>query len=86
MARVRYRPESYDGAIVMFNTPEAMRRQGSGSARRWSRYARGGCRAYDVKAVHSEMLHEPHVRLIAEKLSEHLERIAQRADSKGSAS
>jgi len=72
-ARVRYEPEEYDGSMVMFLTPEEMRRPGSGFGERWARYASRGAKVHRIDCVHSEMLHEPHVGEIAEKIISHLE-------------
>ncbi len=82
-ARARHKPGPYDGPIVIFNTPERERREGSGHAIRWKKLAKGGCVVYEVQSVHEEMLHEPHVRFVAERLRACFDKIAAEGGRSG---
>lgn len=73
-ARLSYEPEEYDGSMVMFLTPEETRRPGSGFGLRWGGYAARGAREHRIDCMHSEMLHEPYVAEIAEKLKAYLDK------------
>lgn len=72
-ARVRYRPDLYDGRVVMFLSPEELRRPGSGFSLRWKRYATGEVSIHRVADLHSEMLSAANVSKIAEPLKRHLD-------------
>jgi len=73
-ARLSYEPEEYDGSMVMFLTPQETRRPRSGFGLRWGQYAARGAEAHRIDCRHSELLHEPHVGEIAERLKAYLDK------------
>lgn len=71
----RYSPRSYPGSIVLFSASQPLTKHSHNLQKRWKRYATGGIDVHIVPGDHHTMLREPNVRVLAEKLNEHLTRM-----------
>jgi aspartate racemase len=63
-----YRPQVYPGSMVLFRAKE--RSPGCRSDRflGWGELVQGGVASYEVPGSHVQIIEEPHVRVLAEKL------------------
>jgi thioesterase domain-containing protein len=75
-ARMKYRAQVYPGAITLFRSSEFHGRKDKDWHLRWSELASGGFKYYVVPGTHLTMLHEPEVRILADKLRECLAEIS----------
>jgi thioesterase domain-containing protein len=81
-ARMKYRAQVYPGDITLFRSSEFHGRKDKDWHLRWSELASCGFKYYVVPVTHLTMLHEPEVRVLAEKLREYLEEFRTRQSSR----
>jgi thioesterase domain-containing protein/acyl carrier protein len=74
LAQKVYRPQPYEGAVVLFRTPVV---NGADAFYGLSELARGGVEIYEVPGTHTSFFEDPSVRILAAKLSEHLQKMGQ---------
>ena len=68
-----YQPQVYSGRIILFRASEST---GDGSQKRdmgWGRLTSGEVEVHEVPGDHISMIHEPHVRVLAERLRGYLD-------------
>jgi thioesterase domain-containing protein len=66
----QYVPQSYPGKIALF---KAMESSANGSHDYgWNAFAADGVDAYQLPGDHFSLMREPHVRSLAQRLSDHL--------------
>ncbi|MBL1210547.1 thioesterase domain-containing protein [Geminocystis sp. GBBB08] len=63
-----YKIEPYQGVITLINTEMDLVKMNSDSQRGWGEIALEGLEMYDIPGDHNDMLKEPYVKLLAEKL------------------
>ncbi|NJO14389.1 MAG: amino acid adenylation domain-containing protein [Thioploca sp.] len=71
MANMNYRIPVYSGKVILFRSSEfeALENQGEGPwAKRWSEFTTGGLVRHVIPGGHREILQEPQVRILAERL------------------
>ena len=74
-----YRAKAYAGSAVLFRTTETSSEFPEDPALGWAKLIKGGLETYDVPGDGSVMLIEPHVRVLAPKLSVDVPRAAQQS-------
>jgi aspartate racemase len=74
LARRRYVPRPYGGNIVLFRALNGNGFANNGPHYGWNDLAAGGVEVHDVPGTHNSMVQEPHVRALAEKLEQCLDR------------
>jgi acyl-CoA synthetase (AMP-forming)/AMP-acid ligase II/thioesterase domain-containing protein len=79
-AKKNYRAKPYPGRIMLYRSEEFHTRKDKDWHLKWSELAAGGFDCELVSGTHMTMLHEPHVRILAKKLTAYLEH-AQSTDS-----
>jgi thioesterase domain-containing protein len=78
-AMLNYRPPVWQGPLTLLVAEESEARAGDGGgARRWAEAARA-VEVHSVPGSHFTMLREPHVRALAERLGECIERVGSPA-------
>ena len=75
-AATRYYPSVYPGKLTLFRSLDRTIQQGSDDFLGWGKFARGGVDVHHVPATHFNILQEPVVRVLAEKLQTCLARTA----------
>jgi len=68
MAVIDYRPQPYDGTIELFQASKKLVRLQHQPFAEWSRVC-NDVRVHEVEGSHLTMIHDPHVRGLADKLS-----------------
>jgi aspartate racemase len=76
-----FQPAVYAGRLTLFRAQETSVGSSSPPDRGWSRFAGGGLEIHEVPGDHISMLEEPHVRSLAERLRECLEKAQGEADA-----
>ena len=74
-----YTPKAYIGRVNLFIATEKEKLIGVNYEvirvpieEQWKEFATGGLEIHEVPGNHSSMTHEPHVKVLAEKLASHL--------------
>jgi thioesterase domain-containing protein/NAD(P)-dependent dehydrogenase (short-subunit alcohol dehydrogenase family)/acyl carrier protein len=75
-AASRYYPSVYPGKLTLFRSLDRTIQQGSDDFLGWGKFASGGVDVHHIPATHFNILQEPVVRVLAEKLQTCLERTA----------
>jgi len=78
-ALLGYTPRAYPGRVALFRAAETAQAQDPVAG--WAALAEGGVELYDIAAGHETMLHEPHVRDLADQLREAIARAQSTASS-----
>jgi thioesterase domain-containing protein len=74
-----YLPRPYAGRVTVFRTREHRREAGGDRTWGWGKLARGGVAVRWVPGTHMNLLREPHVAVLADRLSQALEQASQHA-------
>ncbi|MGZ3459032.1 MAG: alpha/beta fold hydrolase, partial [Archangium sp.] len=69
-----YTPRPHAGPLTLFRAAESPAGQATAPDRGFAALAAGGLDVEEVPGDHYSLLHQPHVRTLAERLAEHLER------------
>jgi thioesterase domain-containing protein/acyl carrier protein len=80
-AMSKYRPTVYPGQLVIFRSVNREETFENDELLGWGGLAQGGIEVFDITGTHLEMLYEPNVRVLAEKLRSCLERAQSHAHS-----
>jgi acyl transferase domain-containing protein/thioesterase domain-containing protein/acyl carrier protein len=80
-AMSQYRPTVYPGQLVIFRSVNREEIFENDELLGWGGLAEGGIEVFDITGTHLEMLYEPNVRVLAEKLRSCLERAQSHAHS-----
>jgi len=80
-AMSQYRPSVYPGQLVIFRSVNREETFENDELLGWGGLAAGGIEVFDVTGTHLEMLYEPNVRVLAEKLRSCLDRAQAHAQS-----
>jgi acyl transferase domain-containing protein/thioesterase domain-containing protein/acyl carrier protein len=73
-AMSQYRPSVYPGQLVIFRSVNREETFENDELLGWGGIARGGIEVFDITGTHLEMLYEPNVRVLAEKMRSCLDR------------
>jgi thioesterase domain-containing protein len=76
-AVARYLPRPYAGRVTLFRTREHRREAGGDGTWGWGSLARGGVAVRWVSGTHMNLLREPHVATLADRLSQALDQASQ---------
>jgi amino acid adenylation domain-containing protein len=74
VAERKYQPKPYDGSIVLFRASEKALRGLDDGQGGWQQYALGGVEIHEVEADHGNILNEPQVRQLADRMRARLEK------------
>jgi len=74
VAEQYYRPNSYDGNVILFRASEKALRGLDDSEGGWRKYATGGVEIHEIEADHGNILNEPQVRQLAVEIRMRLEK------------
>jgi amino acid adenylation domain-containing protein len=72
-AMCRYVPGPYPGRIDLFRVAAAPGEERADSERGWGPLAEGGVAVHEVPGEHDDLIYEPHVKVLAERLRQRLE-------------
>jgi aspartate racemase len=72
-----YRPSIYPGHITIFRSVNRSLLDGDDELLGWGGLVAGGIEVQDVTGTHLDMLSEPNVRMLAEKLRACLDRVQE---------
>ncbi len=73
-AAAAYNPGTYDGPIIVFRARQAGVGRVTGSTLGWERLSTGPIDVVDISGDHVSLLHEPHVRVVAQTLQRYIDR------------
>lgn len=79
----RYVPQVYPGRVTLFRASQQPRAKHNNRSLGWEGLARDGVEVYDVPGYHFSIIVEPRVRVLAEQLTECLERARTALATKG---
>jgi thioesterase domain-containing protein len=85
-ARRDYVPQPYAGPVTYFRIADGHASHRPASHLAWVPLSLGGLEVHDVPGTHRTMVFEPHVRILAEKLTQCLEQAWNRASMAGGTS
>ncbi len=71
-ASLAYKPKPYPGRVVMFSAARQVQLEGSTSDHGWSKVGIGNLVIYSLDCYHGNILFEPFVQQVVEKLNQHL--------------
>jgi amino acid adenylation domain-containing protein len=77
-----YRPKPYSGKIVLFQSTDWPNAPYWDYEQGWRNFALGGIQTYRIPGAHLEMFTEPNCKVVAEKLTMHLDEGTQNSLSK----
>ena len=77
-----YRPKPYTGKIVLFQSTDWPNAPYWDYEQGWRNFALGGIQTYRMPGAHLEMFTEPNCRIVAEKLTMHLQEGTEGSASK----
>lgn len=69
-ATQNYQLHAYDGRIIFFKASETLENTSADPTMGWSDWARGGVEVHIVPGNHANLMYEPHVEVLAGKLTE----------------
>jgi thioesterase domain-containing protein len=72
-AAANYHPKRYPGKLTLFRSTKRAVQQGNDDYLGWGEFAGGGAEVHHVPGTHFNILQEPEVRVVAEKLRSCLE-------------
>jgi thioesterase domain-containing protein len=73
-ATQNYRLQRYPGRVTVFRASERLAGTPADATLGWSDWARGGVEVHLVPGNHANLVYEPHVKVLAEKLTDCLHR------------
>ncbi len=65
-----YKPGKYPGRLTLFRGSDARNSEQDDPTLGWGKWAGGGVELYDVPGTHLSMLEEPHAKVLAEHLTD----------------
>ena len=75
-----YAPQSYSGRVILFRSSHKPLGQTIDPRAGWSTYAADGLEIHEIKSNHENILLEPQVRFVAERLKTCLTKVVRHVD------